>query len=98
MITMTFDMCQIMSFSTKLVQPQTETLQLTVYLLTHTHKSIIKKLKMFLLSTFNDGALQKVARDYIRHHRQNYLNQPDPIAFIPVPVDPSDRIYVKLQS
>ena len=40
-----------------------------------------------------DGALQKVARDKIRHYRQKYLNRPYPIVFMPVDVDTSDRIY-----
>jgi hypothetical protein len=34
-----------------------------------------------------------VARAKIRHYRQLYLNRPDPIAFMPVAVDTSDRVY-----
>ena len=40
-----------------------------------------------------DGALQKVARDKIRHYRQIYLDKPDPIDFMPVAVDTLDRVY-----
>jgi hypothetical protein len=40
-----------------------------------------------------DGALKTVARAKIRHYRQLYLNRPDPIAFMPVTVDTSDRVY-----
>ncbi len=40
-----------------------------------------------------DGVLQKVVWDKIRHCRQNYLHQPDPITFMPLVVDTSDRIY-----
>ena len=41
----------------------------------------------------SDDVLQKVVWDKIRHCRQNYLNQPDPIAFMPLAVDTSDRIH-----
>ncbi len=41
-----------------------------------------------------DGPLKTVTRAKIRHYRQLYLNRPDPIAFIPVAVDTSDRVYV----
>ncbi len=41
----------------------------------------------------SDGVLQKVMRDKIRHHRQIYLNRPDPIAFMTVAVDTSGRVY-----
>jgi hypothetical protein len=34
-----------------------------------------------------------VNRDKIRHHRQIYLDRPDPIAFMTVAVDTSDRVY-----
>ena len=34
-----------------------------------------------------------VDRDKIRHYRQIYLSRPDPIAFMPVAVDTSVRIY-----
>ncbi len=34
-----------------------------------------------------------MARAKIRHYRQLYLNRPDPIAFMPVAVDTSDRVY-----
>ena len=40
-----------------------------------------------------DGALKAVARAKIIHYRQLYLNRPDPIAFMPVAVDTSGRIY-----
>ena len=40
-----------------------------------------------------DGGLQKVVRDKIRHYRQIYLDRPDPIAFIPVAIDTSGRVY-----
>ena len=40
-----------------------------------------------------DGALREVARTKIRHYRQLYLNHPDPIAFMPLAVDTSGRIY-----
>jgi hypothetical protein len=34
-----------------------------------------------------------VVRDKIRHYRQIYLDRPDPIAFMSVTVDTSDRVY-----
>ncbi len=40
-----------------------------------------------------DGSLKTVVRVKIRHYRQLYLNHPDPVSFIPVPVDTSDRVY-----
>ena len=40
-----------------------------------------------------DGALREVARTKIRHYRQLYLNRPDPIAFMPLALDTSGRIY-----
>ncbi len=40
-----------------------------------------------------DGALKEVVRVKILHYRQIYLNRPDPIDFIPVTVDTSERIY-----
>ena len=40
-----------------------------------------------------DGALRAVARAKIRHYRQLYINRPEPIAFMPVTVDTSGRIY-----
>ncbi len=40
-----------------------------------------------------DGALKTVSRAKIRHYRQLYLNRPDPIAFMPVTVDTSGRVY-----
>ncbi len=39
------------------------------------------------------GALRESARTKIRHYRQLYINRPDPIAFMPVTVDTSGRIY-----
>jgi hypothetical protein len=40
-----------------------------------------------------DGPLKTVARANIRHYRQMYLNHLDPIVFMPVAVDTSDRVY-----
>jgi hypothetical protein len=40
-----------------------------------------------------DGPFQTVVKAKIRHYRQMYLNRPDPIAFMPVAVDTSDRVY-----
>ena len=40
-----------------------------------------------------DGALEVVARKKIIHYRQLYLDHPEPIAFMPVAVDTSGRIY-----
>ncbi len=40
-----------------------------------------------------DGALREEARTKIRHYRQLYINRPDPIAFMPVAVDTSGRVY-----
>ena len=40
-----------------------------------------------------DGALRVVSRKKILHYHQLYLDRPDPIAFMPVAVDTSDRIY-----
>ena len=34
-----------------------------------------------------------MARAKIRHYRPLYINHPEPIAFMPVPVDTSGRIY-----
>ena len=34
-----------------------------------------------------------MARAKIRHYRQLYINRPEPIAFMPVAVDTTDRIY-----
>jgi hypothetical protein len=34
-----------------------------------------------------------VVGDNIRHYRQIYLDRPDPIAFIPIGSDTSDRVY-----
>ena len=38
-----------------------------------------------------DGALRVVVRKKILHYHQLYLDRPDPIAFMPVAVDTSDR-------
>ena len=38
-------------------------------------------------------ALKEVARIKIRHYRNLYLNHPDPIAFIPLAVDTTGRMY-----
>jgi len=40
-----------------------------------------------------DGALKVVARKKIIHYRQQYIDRPEPIAFMPVAVDTSGRIY-----
>ena len=40
-----------------------------------------------------DGALRVVARKKIIHYHQLYIDRPDPIAFTPVAVDTSGRIY-----
>ena len=41
----------------------------------------------------HDGVLRVVTRKKILHYRQLYLNHPEPIVFMPVPVDTSGRIY-----
>ncbi len=40
-----------------------------------------------------DGVLKDVTRIKTRHYRNLYLNHPDPIAFIPLGVDTTDRLY-----
>ncbi len=40
-----------------------------------------------------DGALREAARTKIRHYRQLYINRTDPITFMPVAVDTSDRVH-----
>jgi hypothetical protein len=40
-----------------------------------------------------DGTLKAVARKRIIHYRQLYIDRPEPIAFMPVAVDTSGRIY-----
>jgi hypothetical protein len=40
-----------------------------------------------------DGVIKAVARKKILHYRQLYVDHPDPIAFMPVTVDTSGRIY-----
>ena len=40
-----------------------------------------------------DGAIKAVARAKIINYRQVYFNRPDPIAFMPLAVDTSGRIY-----
>ncbi len=40
-----------------------------------------------------DGALKVVSRKKIIHYRQLYIDRPEPIAFMPVPVDTSGHIY-----
>ena len=40
-----------------------------------------------------DGSLKTVVRVTVRHYHQLYLNRLDPIAFFPVSVDTSVRIY-----
>jgi hypothetical protein len=40
-----------------------------------------------------DGALRVVVRKKILHYRQLYIDRPEPIAFLPVAVDTSGRVY-----
>ena len=40
-----------------------------------------------------DGSVKDVVRIEIRHYRNLYLNHPDPIAFIPLAVDTTGRLY-----
>jgi hypothetical protein len=40
-----------------------------------------------------DGAIKAVDRKKILHYRQHYIDRPDPITFMVVAVDTSDRIY-----
>jgi hypothetical protein len=40
-----------------------------------------------------DGAFREETRTQIRHYRQLYINRPDPIAFMPVTVVTSGRVY-----
>jgi len=40
-----------------------------------------------------DGTLKVVARKKIIHYYQLYIHHPEPIDFMPVAVDTSDRIY-----
>ena len=40
-----------------------------------------------------DGAFREAARRKIRHYRRLYIDRPDPIAFMPVAVDTSGRVY-----
>jgi hypothetical protein len=40
-----------------------------------------------------DAAFEEVARIKIRYYRNLYLNHPDPIAFIPLSVDTTGRMY-----
>ena len=37
--------------------------------------------------------VKKGVRDKIRHYRQIYLNRPDPITFMSLALDTSDRVY-----
>jgi hypothetical protein len=39
------------------------------------------------------GVLRVVPRKRVLHYRQLYINRPDPITFLTVPVDTSDQIY-----
>ncbi len=54
-----------------------------------------KNLKNWLIdgSPEVDGALRVVSRKKILHYRQLYIDRPEPIAFLPVTVDTSDRVY-----
>jgi hypothetical protein len=40
-----------------------------------------------------DGVIKVVARKKIIHYRQLYIDHPEPITFMTVPVDTSGRIY-----
>ncbi len=40
-----------------------------------------------------DAVFKEVAKIKIRHYRNLYLNRPDPIAFIPLTVDTTGRMY-----
>jgi hypothetical protein len=40
-----------------------------------------------------DGPLKVVTRKKILHYRHLYIDRPEPIVFMPVAVDTSDRIY-----
>ena len=40
-----------------------------------------------------DGDLKESVRIKNRHYRNIYLNRPDPISFLPLAVDTSDRLY-----
>jgi hypothetical protein len=40
-----------------------------------------------------DGDLKEVDRIKIRHYRNVYLNRPDPIVFLSLSVDTTDRLY-----
>ena len=40
-----------------------------------------------------DGVIQDTVRIKIRHYRNIYLNRPDPIVFLSLAVDTSDRLY-----
>ena len=40
-----------------------------------------------------DGVIKVVSRKKIIHYRQLYIDRPDPIAFMPVAVDTSGRIF-----
>ena len=41
----------------------------------------------------SDGVLRTVTRKKILLYRQLYLDRPEPISFLPVVVDTSDRVY-----
>jgi hypothetical protein len=41
----------------------------------------------------SDGALNKTARNKIRHSRQIYADRPDPIVFLPIAVTTLGRVY-----
>jgi hypothetical protein len=43
-----------------------------------------------------DVSLKEVCRIKVRHYRNLYLNRPDPIAFIPLAVDTTGRMYDEL--
>ena len=53
--------------------------------------SLTQDVQMVILSLMVFS--RKWSRDKIRYYRQIYLNRPDPIAFMPVADDTSDRAY-----
>jgi hypothetical protein len=55
--------------------------------------SLERKKKRYFGWCSSEGALRVVAKEKILHYRQLYINRPEPIAFMPVAVDTSDRIY-----
>jgi hypothetical protein len=52
-----------------------------------------KKTSFLGKESSSEGALRVVGKEKILHYHQLYINRPEPIAFMPVAVDTSDRIY-----